>query len=234
MDDNRQEQDLTRIEENKKTDSTTDRKSRHTWIGDKDEIRPDWGERTVSRATITGETSRGTAIVKTRIAERERRPYRGFITDDEIKHAEAAAEIDRRARAESRAAAEKMAQTRVYSGFGSGLDDETPVPAEKPVRKPRTSRSYIIHITDDRKFKRLIAALAVFVLLLLFEISFFVMRAQTASLPGKTAEVKTQTEKINGQNEELKSETEKLGDPQQIEENKDSWQKIKDQLAPSE
>lgn len=213
MEENKQNKDHT--EENK---SGTRKSTGHTWIGDKDEIRPDSAIRPVTRQTIA----------ETKVVRREKRPYRGFITDEEVRHAEAAAEVDRRSREESKAAREKIAQTRIYNGLGSGLGEE-PEEENKP-QETRPVRSLNIWITDRRKFRRLIALAAVFALLALFEISFFVMKANTDSLPEKTAEVRKQTEEVNRQNKELRKESDRIGELDQLEENRDSWQRIKDTL----
>lgn len=228
MEENRQDQDLKQTEVNKETVSIPVSRTGHTWIGDRDEIRPDLQERPVTRMTLTDSDVRST-----RIAERERKPYRGFITDEEVKFAEAAAEVDRRALAESRAAREEMMQTRVYSGFGSGFEDdrsEEPAEESKPVKR-RAGRKFNVRIADSRKFRRLIALAAVFALLVLFEISFAVMKAQTASLPGRTQEIRTQTEAITAENEALKSAADEIGEYDQVKELRDSWQRIKDRLA---
>lgn len=223
MEDNGQDKDL------KKTKVNIDevrKHSGHTWIGDKDEIRPDAAIRPVSRATITDGEVRTTKVV-----ERQRRPYTGFITEEELKHAQAVAEIDRMSRAESQAAREKMAQTRVYSGIGSGLDGEEETETKAAVKKPRVRRTFTLRIDDAVKIRRLAVMLGIIVLLIAFEISFFVMRASTTSLPGKTEEVRTQTEEVTAENEKIESETETLGDYDEITESRDSWKKIKDQLA---
>lgn len=208
----------------------------HTWIGDKDEIRPDPMIRTVTRATLTGSGARDGGAAATRLVERERRPYRGFITDEEVKHAEAAAEIDRMSRAEEQAARDRLAQTRIYNGLGSGLDDseeksERPAQEAPAEKAPRVRRSVTIRTDDTGKIRRLIALAVVFALLLVFEISYVAMKARTASLPSDTADVKAQTEKVVSENEEIQSKTESIGDYDEVRENRDSWQKIRDSLA---
>lgn len=226
MEDNKQDKAKTQTELNKEE---IRRPTGHTWIGDRDEIRPDATVRPVTRATIADGEAR-----PTRLVERQKRPYRGFITDEEVKHAEAAAEIDRMSRAESQAARDRMMQTRVYSGLGSGLDDEEEKEEKAPETARRTRRHITIRMDDEKKRKRLIALLAVFVMLLAFEISYFVMKAETASFPGKTEQLKAQTEAVTAENENIQGESEKLGDRDEIAANRDSWQKIRDQLAGSE
>lgn len=226
MEENREKENLKQEELN--TEKVRKRTG-HTWIGDRDEIRPDAVLRPVSRSTVT-DVKPGA----TRVVERPRKPYTGFITDEEIRHAEAAAEIDRRARAEEQAARDRLAQTRIYTGLGSGLegDEEPEVQEEKPARPAvRQRRTVTIRLDDAKKLRRLKALLAVLVLLVLFEISYFAMKARTASLPDSTAEVIAQTEELRAQNAEIEKETEQLGDTEEIISNRDSWQNIRDQLA---
>lgn len=234
MADNRQDKDLKQAEKNtgtgEETSGKTSRKTRHTWIGDKDEIRPDGADRPVTRMTIPDAGARGTKMISTKVVERPKKPYRGFITDEEIRQAEAAAEIDRMALAESRAAREQMAQTRIY-----GAVDVPDAEAEKPEEtaektKPRRKKSFSIQVTDSKKFRRLVAILAVFAVLLAFEISFAVMKARTSALPGSTAKLRSKTETLQANNKQLQESIDKLGDYDEIKAKKDSWQKTKEQL----
>ena len=227
MEENRQDKDLKQAELNTEAEGTTSRVTRHTWIGDKDEVRPDGTVRPVTRSTIADTDMRGTKMIKTKIVERPKKPYRGFITDEEISQAEAAAEIDRRALAESRAAREEIAQTRIYSGFG-----EPEKPAEEPQKpKVRRKRTVNIQIADNKKFRRLVVLLAVFVVLLAFELSFAVMKARTAALPGSTAKLRSKTETVQANNTAIQESIDKIGDYDEVKANRDSWQKIRDQLA---
>ena len=236
MEDNRQEKDLKQTEQNTESDGTTSRVTRHTWIGDKDEVRPDMAVRPVTRASVSDETGRSTRMVTTKIVERQKRPYRGFITDEEISQAEAAAEIDRRAAAESRArresAMETLTQTRVYSGLD--VPEEADAAAEEeeaPKKKARRKRSVSIDITDSAKFRRLVVLAAVFIVLLAFEISFAVMKVRTASLPGSTSKLRSKTTTMQADNAVLQESIDKIGDYDEVKANRDSWQKIRDQLA---
>ena len=239
MEDKRQDKDLKQAELNTDAEGTTSKVTRHTWIGDKDEVRPGSAERPVTRATITDNASRSTRMVSTKVVERPKKPYRGFITDEEISHAEAAAEIDRRAIAESRAAREAaketMTQTRVYSGFAEPDDAEDKAedkPADKP-QPPKVRRKRIVNIqiSDEKKFRRLVVLLAVFVVLLAFELSFAVMKASTATLPGSTAKLRSKTETMQANNSAIQESIDKIGDYDEVKANRDSWQKIRDQLA---
>jgi cell division protein FtsL len=231
MEENRQDKDLKQAELNTEAEGTTSRVTRHTWIGDKDEVRPDGTVRTVTRSTIADTDMRGTKMIKTKIVERPKKPYRGFITDEEISQAEAAAEIDRRALAESRAAREEIAQTRIYSGFGEPEKAEDK-PEEEPQKpKVRRKKTVNIQIADNKKFRRLVVLLAVFVVLLAFELSFAVMKARTAALPGSTAELRSKTETVQANNTAIQESIDKIGDYDEVKANRDSWQKIRDQLA---
>jgi cell division protein FtsL len=231
MEENRQDKDLKQAELNTEAEGTTSRVTRHTWIGDKDEVRPDGTARPVTRSTIADTDMRGTKMIKTKIVERPKKPYRGFITDEEISQAEAAAEIDRRALAESRAAREEIAQTRIYSGFGEPEKAEDK-PEEEPQKpKVRRKRTVNIQIADNKKFRRLVVLLAVFVVLLAFELSFAVMKARTATLPGSTAKLRSKTETVQANNTAIQESIDKIGDYDEVKANRDSWQKIRDQLA---
>ena len=231
MEENRQDKDLKQAELNTEAEGTTSRVTRHTWIGDKDEVRPDGTVRPVTRSTIADTDMRGTKMIKTKIVERPKKPYRGFITDEEISQAEAAAEIDRRALAESRAAREEIAQTRIYSGFGEPEKAEDK-PEEEPQKpKVRRKKTVNIQIADNKKFRRLVVLLAVFVVLLAFELSFAVMKARTATLPGSTAKLRSKTETVQANNTAIQESIDKIGDYDEVKANRDSWQKIRDQLA---
>ena len=217
-----------RLSQTQENNTAENKPSRHTWIGDAEEIKaPDYSEQPIPRTTYQDIAERQTKLVV-----REKKPYRGFITDEEVKNAEAAAEIDRMARAESRAAREGMAQTRIYTGLGSGLEDEDKKAEEeeKPVKK-RRKRSFNVRVADSNKFRRLVALAAVFVLLLLFEISYFVMKAETAALPGRTASLRSQVTSAQANNAELKKTADELGDYDDIEALRDSWKTIRDKLA---
>lgn len=231
MEENRQDKDLKQAELNTEAEGTTSRVTRHTWIGDKDEVRPDGTVRPVMRSTIADTDMRGTKMIKTKIVERPKKPYRGFITDEEISQAEAAAEIDRRALAESRAAREEIAQTRIYSGFGEPEKAEEKAAEEPQKPKARRKRTVNIQIADNKKFRRLVVLLAVFVVLLAFELSFAVMKARTAALPGSTAKLRSKTETVQANNTAIQESIDKIGDYDEVKANRDSWQKIRDQLA---
>ncbi len=226
MEDREHSKDLRQAEVNNEAEGMATKKTVHTWIGDKDEISPAFSERPVTRATFQTE-----GVRSTRLVEKEKKPYKGFITDEEVEFAEKAAEIDRRARAERLAARETMTQTRVYSGFGSAIEEEKPQAEETEKVRPHRRKSYNIHIADSRKFKRLIVLAAVLAVLLAFEISFVFMKAQISSLPDRTQDLRSRTEALQTENSELQKSVDEMGDYDQIKELRDSWQRIKDKLA---
>ena len=196
----------------------------------KDEIAP---------GSVDMRTTRATTFVpdinerQTKIVEKQRKAYRGFITDEEVRDAETQAEIDRAAREKERterAARQELAQTRIYTGFGSGMDEEEKPAAEK--RKPSlTKRTFTVNVSDSRKFRRLIPVAVVLVLILAFEIGFAAMKMSIRSLPDKTKEVKNQTEQLLEKNEELQQRSDALGDIEQIKELRDSWQRLNERLT---
>lgn len=222
MDENKQEIRQTEEQENKKTFSRDT--SRHTWIGDKNEIRPDL-ERTVTRMTqVIAETDDRS----TRLVEKQRKAYKGFITDEEVKSAEDRAETERRKRAEEKAARLEMAQTRVYTGFGSGLDDDTSGKAEP--QKKRTRKVYSINVSDRKVRSRLLAVAVILVLMLVFDIGYLFLNHSVKVLPGRTEEAQKETAEMIAETEELQQKADALGDYDQLKELRDSWQRLKDQL----
>ena len=224
MDENKEKTLQAEEQENRRTFSRDT--SRHTWIGDVDEMGPDEISRTVKRMT---QTIPGTEIRSTRMVEKQRKAYKGFITDEEVKDAEDRAEAERRARAEERNARLDMAQTRIYSGLGSGLEDESAEPEEE--RKPvRVRRTYSINLSDGKVRKRLIALAVIFALMLLFDIGYLFLDRSAAGLPGRTESVQKETADVLAENEELQQTADNLGDYEQLKELRDSWQRLKEQI----
>ena len=210
---------------------------KHTWIGDPDEVRPDQRQRNVEKiaGTVPESDERTTILV-----ERKRKAYRGFITDEEVKASEEQAEAMRKAREASRASWTQPAETRIYTGIGSGMNEnraeEKPAaegpPAKPPAepKPPRKKKVYRFDMSDDRKFRRFKVLIAVFLIALAFDLCFVFLKYSASGLPDKTAALKEQTSELNKENEKLRSDAEKLGDYDQIKELRDSWQRIKDQL----
>ena len=219
MEENRQDNLHTEEQENNKTVS---RQTRHTWIGDADEIRPEQINRTVTRMTAVWPENDGRS---TRLVEKQRKAYKGFITDEEVREAETQAEEGRKARAADRAAREELAQTRIYTGLGSGLEvDDTE--DKQSARPPRRKRTYTIAVPSGGRLKALIAIAAVLVLLLAFEIGFVFMKSSAAKLPGETEDIRKQTAGLQDDNKKLQKKAEELGDYDQVKELRDSWQRL--------
>ena len=222
MDETKQEKLPQEEQENKKTFSRDT--SRHTWIGDKNEIRPDL-ERTVTRMTqVLPQTDERS----TRLVEKQRKAYKGFITDEEVKSAEDRAEAERRARAEERAARLEMAETRVYTGFGSGFEEEPSEPEEK--KKVRTVRTYSINTGDKKVRGRLITIAVILALVLAIDVGYLFLDHGVNTLPGKTESVQKETAELLEENEELQKTADNLGDYEQLKELRESWQRLKEQL----
>ena len=223
MEDKNQETLHTEDRENNKT---VTRQTRHTWIGDADEIRPQGMDRTVTRMTaVLPETDDKT----TKVVERQRKAYKGFITDDEVRDAETRAEEDRKARAAQRAAREEFSQTRIYTGLGSGLDDnEEKTEPEKT--RPARKKNYTFTVPTGRRLKGFIAAAVVLVLLIAFEAGFLLMKSGASKMPAKTEQIKEQTTELQARNEELQQTADALGDPEQAKELRDSWQRLVERL----
>jgi hypothetical protein len=57
------------------------------------------------------------------------------------------------------------------------------------------------------------------------------MKARTAALPGSTAKLRSKTETVQANNTAIQESIDKIGDYDEVKVNRDSWQKIRDQLA---
>ena len=133
------------------------------------------------------------------------------------------------------AAMDSMKQTKVYSGLGEDPSDaeqkaeEVPAQDEKAAKK-RRSRKVNIRVSDSRKFSRLVVLLVVLAVLLVYEISFVVMQAGIATLPGKTAKLKSELATLQADNAEIQKAADEIGDYHDIKDLRDSWKTIKDKL----
>ena len=197
--------------------------ARHTWIGDPEE------SQALSRDTGTVrpvQTDENTILLqRTRVVEKPKKPYSGFITDEELKDSDIIRLEDRRT---SMIDEKDISQTRIYKPF---VDEQDEKPVVAAPRGPKT-RTFVL--SDDGKARRLIALLALFLLLVLFEASYFVMMKATDKIPAQTKEVNTQTVELQEENSKLASEVEGYGDKDQITEMKESWERPRDKIAPSE
>ncbi|MBR2540833.1 MAG: hypothetical protein IKE85_08460 [Mogibacterium sp.] len=191
--------------------------SRHTWIeddGNKGSYDVLFERKTYSQIPDA-----------TKLVEKQRTPYKGFITDEELENSKI---IDLESRKTTLVDKDDISQTRIYTPFA---EEEPEPPKVKAMPKPKART---VWISDSRKFKRLIAVLAVFVLLLLFELSFAVMKYSLTKLPAKTEAARTQTAELQAENDKLAEEAAGYGDYNQMMELKDSWERLKEKLGKSE
>ena len=207
--------------------------SRHTWIGEENKIDdPDemvWTDERANTETPIGGGIGGVRIVttdvfRTRVVEKQKKPYKGFITEDELRSNEI---FPRNARSRLNLDREELLQTRVYPGF-PGITDETEA---DPEGKPATSPVITLSLSDRGTVRKLIAAGIIVLLLLAFEISYVCMRHGISALPGKTESVKAQSEEVLTENEELAEQAEEYGDYDQLKENKESWERLKEKIG---
>ena len=210
--------------------------SKHTWIGEENKIddpdKMEWSEDAPRRETPIGDGIGGvntvtTDVFKTRVVEKQKKPYSGFITEEELKNNEIFPQDSRR---ELKLDREELMQTRVYSGF-PGITNE-PEPEPEKTSSLRTVRT--IRISDKTKFRRLIAAGVVLLLLIIFEISYVCINNSIKDYPEKTEAVKAQTEEIQKENSAFKEQTQSYGDYDQMKENKESWERLKEKTGQSE
>ena len=117
-----------------------------------------------------------------------------------------------------------MKSTRVYRGFIGDDEDE-----DKAKPAPKKRRTLVI--SDSSKFKRLIAVLALFALLLVFDISYFAMKAGTGSLPDKTAARRAETISVESEIQSIEAEADGYGDYDDVKELKESWERLRDNLT---
>lgn len=169
--------------------------------------------------TMTGIETR-----ETRLVDKQKRAYKGFINDEQIEESRKT-QIFYRPDDYPSAVDPLISEQRAAEEKASA-EAEAKAKAAKKMPKVRTVR-----ITDQSKFKRLFAVLAVAVLLAIFVISYFVMQSQTAALPDKTAEVIKQTEELKTENAALKESADKLGDYDTLKELGESWERLKNKIS---
>lgn len=202
-------------ENNNKQENKT---SRHTWIGEGNEteqaVRPE--RRTYSQVPF-----------ETKVVERQKKKYTGFITDEELNNPEIFKMDDRKTILVSKDDIEK---TLIYPPFSQAK--EAPEAEAEP--QPAKRKAWSVTIEDDRKFKRLIAVVAVFLVLLLFEISFVAMKVGASKMPAKTEATKAQTLELQEENKKLTEEADSYGEYDQLRELKESWERLKSKLDKSE
>ena len=194
-------------------------RSRHTWIGDEDEVKRQAEMAERKTYTLTPQA--------TRIVEKQRKKRTGFITDEELENSEIIRIEDRRTTLVSK---EDISQTRIYDPL-LHESDKTEEAGPASQKKPE----YVTVKMTEGGMRKLLTAIAALVLvLLLFEISFFVMRSNAASLPDKAASVEKETSEILEENAGLEEKAETYGDEEQIKELKESWERLKEKLGNTE
>jgi cell division protein FtsB len=87
-----------------------------------------------------------------------------------------------------------------------------------------------IRIGDRRRFRRLLAVLALIVIVIVFEACFFVMEDRVSKLPAEIKNVQEQTADLTEDNKKLQEENENLGDSESKKELKESWERLRDKV----
>ncbi|MBQ3291840.1 MAG: hypothetical protein IJH43_05655 [Mogibacterium sp.] len=194
--------------------------SRHTWIGDEEEVRKQ--EAMTERRTYT------LSPQATRIVQKQKKKYSGFITDEELENSDIIKIEDRKTTLVNK---EDISQTRIYDPFEKqGTEGE---PEDKGKAQPK-SRYITITVSDSAKFKRIIALLAVFLILIAFEVSYFVLKSYTGKIPAETQTAKTQTEQIVAENEQLTEQIGQFNSKDEMKELKESWERLKQKIGNTE
>lgn len=213
--------------DNEKNNKQQGTASRHTWIGEEERLtstdRMVWTDESDVNAARVSESDPvdDINIAKTRIVERQKKPYSGFITDEELKNSDIFTLDDKKTRIISK---EDILKTQVYPPFNMPEEEETE--SEEP-EKPK-ARTLVI--ADKSKFKRLVAVLAVFALLILFELSFVWMKYAAGAMPAKTESIRTETAELQEENKKLEEESAEYGEIDQVRELKESWERLKEKL----
>lgn len=194
--------------------------SRHTWIGDEEEVR--------QQAAMAERKTYTLSPQATRIVQKQKKKYSGFITDEELQNSDIIRIEDRKTTLVNK---EDISQTRIYDPFEK--PEETNV-GEEEKSSPAKSKYITITVSDNAKFKRLAALLAVFLILVAFEISYFVLKSSTEKLPAQTEAAKTQTVELQEQNEQLSTQSEQYSSEEEMKELKESWERLKEKIGSTE
>ena len=185
--------------------------SRHTWIGDEEE--------TKRQAEITERKTYTLTPEATRIVDKQRKKRTGFITDEELRNSDIIRIEDRRTTL--------VNKEDILRRGSDTVREEVKAPEPKP--------SYItVKAPEGGRRKAFFAVLVLIAALLIFEISFFVMRSNADSLPARTDAAIEETSKLEKENKKLEQKTEKLGDEEQIKELKESWERLREKLGNTE
>lgn len=199
----------------------------------------------------------------TRLAEKQKKPYSGFITDDELRNSMIIDPEEIRKTGAYDSAGLK--ETRIYQGLGSGLDsgrNETLTGADgsagsiksgnglkglkgksddtsaresagdsKMPERIRRGRKVSFRIADSNKFRRLIAILVIFALILAFDISFLLMKSGIKTLPARTEKAKAEAAELQAENKRIAEESAQYGNYDDVKDLKESWERLKEKIA---
>ena len=114
---------------------------------------------------------------ETKLVDKQKRQYKGFITDEQIEESRKT-QIFYRPDDYPAAVEPTISEERAAAAEKAAAEAEAKAKAARKKPKVKTVR-----ITDGGKFKRLIAVLVIGVLLAVFIVSYFFMQSQSASLP---------------------------------------------------
>lgn len=183
----------------------------------------------------------GAAYGTTRVVERQRRPYAGFITEEQIAESREAVRIDDRySQKVIRDDRQEIFKTRVYSGLEealkeSGRDVILSRDSVDQDSENRPEHKYSrVRITDSRKFRRLIAVAVAALVLLAADIGLGALKARAAAYPAQTKALTEQTEELRKKSAEAEKEAADYGNYEEKKELKESWERLRDRLKTEE
>lgn len=230
--------------------------TKHTWVDEEDDIKlatrktlPGLDRKTlhgdekktldgldpgVERRSLSWDETRarsgdpGAIYGATRVVEKTKKPYEGFINSKQIEDSEEAIRIDDRSTRilgpDERAELFKM---KVYPFPKSGSDSQEATNQPKSAKRKHRS----VSINDASKFKRFVAVIAIACLLLAVDVGLIVMKAKTATLPIQTEKMIEQTTELQEKNAEISKESAEYGDYKVQKELKASWERLKESLT---
>lgn len=189
---------------------------KHTWIGEEDDAAKlnDTAAGAADRhASVGGNTGAAGRAANEADGLRETRIFSGSQTDARYTRQYIRPEID-----------PPLREQRTESI----RDERGTKTAGKPFKRISSMRK--VRIGDRRRFKRLIAVLAVTALIILLEAGFFIMDARVKELPDEIKNVNKQTEDVLSDNKKLQKDNKKMGDRESKEEQKASWERLRDKV----
>ncbi len=176
----------------------------------------------------------------TRVVEKTRKPYEGFITDKQVEESKEAIKIDDRSTrilsADDKAELFKMKVYPYPKSQGSaegGKNDETASYGKShqgSMPKSASRKHHGVTINDPAKFKRFIVIVIIAAILLACDIALLTMKAETAKLPRSTNAAKEQTTELEEENAQLTEESAEYGDYTEQKELKASWERLIENL----